>query len=51
MYYAAGVYGQMAFILPNIDLVVVTTAGTYETYMENAFGMLMGFIVPALSGK
>lgn len=49
MYYAAGVYGQMAFVLPNLNLVVITTAGTGTSYMENAFGMLMGFIVPALA--
>ena len=49
MYYASGVYGQMAFIIPNLDLVVVTTAGTGESYMDKAFGLLMGFIVPAVS--
>lgn len=50
MYYAAGVYGQLAFVLPNLNAVVVMTGGTYEAYMQNAFGMLMGCIVPALSG-
>jgi len=52
MYYAEGLYGQFIVILPNSNMVIVTTAEKKELEKQlSVFDMLYDYILPAVKEK
>ena len=44
-YYALGYGGQYIFVLPNLNMVVVFTAGDYVTATEFGYNILFAYIL------
>ena len=50
-FYATGYAGQHIMIVPNINMVIVTTAENYVGHGGALFDMLFDYILPALKDK
>jgi len=50
MFYAAGWGGQNIFVLPDLNMVVAMTGGTYTSTVKT-FTLLERYIIPALTGS
>ena len=51
MYYAAGGGGQYIFIIPNINMIVVSTAENLGGYGNAGYDILFDYILPAVKEK
>ncbi|MEE4219470.1 MAG: serine hydrolase [Xanthomonadales bacterium] len=49
VFFASGWGSQVIFVLPELDLVVVTTADNYDHNGADVDALLLGYILPALS--
>jgi CubicO group peptidase (beta-lactamase class C family) len=49
-YTALGRYGQTIFVVPESDLIVVTTAGSLENH-DAIFRLIEDYILPAIQGS
>ena len=51
MYYATGGGGQFIFIIPNLNMVVVSTGENLDEYGNAGYDMLFDYILPAVKDK
>ena len=49
VYFAWGDGGQFMFIIPHLEMVVVTTAGNFGNNETVAFAMLMDYVFDAIN--